>query len=111
MTDVWITGFKSQSTVLAKLFRLVEGGDIQAPLFDPSAAEPGMTNSRFVAEYSISLLSTAFPHLQAFVLFFLDLVLGKLILVMIEHKFKDLSPIYKHKIKIQSNLKFHYEIS
>ena len=59
------SGFKSTATVLAKLFRLVETGEIQAPLFDPQTmTEPGMTNSRFVAEYCSDLLRRAFPHLQ-----------------------------------------------
>jgi exportin-1 len=67
-------GFKNQSTVLAKLFRLIEGGDIQAPLFDPAAHDPTMTNQRFVAEYCANLLRTAFPHLQpcVLILFFLS---------------------------------------
>lgn len=46
---------------------MLEGGEIQASLFDPSTVEAGMTNSRFVGEYCVGLLGTAFPHLQPFV--------------------------------------------
>ncbi|GAA5877818.1 hypothetical protein JCM16303_000249 [Sporobolomyces ruberrimus] len=56
------SGFKSTALVLARLFRLVETGDIQVPL-DPSVTSaPG--NSAFVAEHSANLLKQAFPHLQ-----------------------------------------------
>ncbi|GAA5938664.1 exportin CRM1 [Sporobolomyces koalae] len=56
------SGFKSTALVLARLFRLVETGDIQVPL-DPSVTSaPG--NAAFVAEHSANLLKQAFPHLQ-----------------------------------------------
>lgn len=58
------SGFKHQSMVLARLFRLVESGDIQAPLYDPATQPAGMTNQQFVAEYCSDLLKRAFPHLQ-----------------------------------------------
>jgi exportin-1 len=58
------SSFKQISVCLARLFRLVESNDIQAPLFDPSTQSPTMTNSIFVAEYCVNLLKTAFPHLQ-----------------------------------------------
>lgn len=59
------SGFKMQSLVLARLFRLVENGDIQAPLFDTnSVQDANMTNARYVAEYSATLLKNAFPHLS-----------------------------------------------
>lgn len=54
------SGFKSTALVLARLFKLVEQGDIQVPL-DPSAT----SNPAFVAEYTANLLKSAFPHLQA----------------------------------------------
>lgn len=61
----FFAGFKSTSIVLARLFRLVEAGDIQAPLYDPATMQdPSMNNSKFVAEYSADLLKRAFPHLQ-----------------------------------------------
>ncbi|GAA5943651.1 hypothetical protein JCM10213_008936 [Rhodosporidiobolus nylandii] len=53
------SGFKSTALVLARLFKLVEQGDIQVPL-DPSAT----SNPQFVAEYTANLLKSAFPHLQ-----------------------------------------------
>lgn len=59
------SGFKSTSITLARLFKLVESGDIQAPLYDPSAMQdPSMNNSKFVATYCADLLKRAFPHLQ-----------------------------------------------
>ncbi|BGP43997.1 Karyopherin transporter [Rhodotorula kratochvilovae] len=53
------SGFKSTALVLARLFKLVEQGDIQVPL-DPAA----QNNPVFVAEYTANLLKSAFPHLQ-----------------------------------------------
>lgn len=58
------SGFRSQTTLLAKLVQLVEGGVLQAPLFDPATATAGMTNSVYLKEYIATLLKTAFPHLQ-----------------------------------------------
>ncbi|SGY39697.1 BQ5605_C003g02266 [Microbotryum silenes-dioicae] len=59
------SGFKSTSIVLARLFRLVGSGDIQAPLYDPATIQdPTMNNSKFVSEYCADLLKRAFPHLQ-----------------------------------------------
>ncbi|KAI5115717.1 hypothetical protein M0805_009266, partial [Coniferiporia weirii] len=60
------SGFKLQSALLARMFQLVETNAIQAPLFD-SAAVPdsaSMTNSAFLREYTVSLLRSAFPHVQ-----------------------------------------------
>ena len=54
------SGFKSTALVLARLFKLVETGDILVPL-DPSA----QSNPQFVAEYTANLLKSAFPHLQS----------------------------------------------
>ncbi|ORY88611.1 CRM1 C terminal-domain-containing protein [Leucosporidium creatinivorum] len=58
------SGFKSTSIVLARLFRLVESGDIQAPLYDPSTTAAS-GNPQYVADYCADLLKRAFPHLQA----------------------------------------------
>jgi len=58
------SGFRSQTTLLAKLVQLVQGGLLQAPLFDPATASAGMTNSTYLKEYIATLLKTAFPHLQ-----------------------------------------------
>jgi exportin-1 len=57
------SGFKLQSMLLARMFQLVELGQIQTPLFNPSAvADPNMTNAMFLREYTANLLKTAFPH-------------------------------------------------
>ena len=59
------SGFKLQSTLLARLFQLVELNAIQAPLYDPSqVSDPNVTNSMFLREYTANLLKTAFPHIQ-----------------------------------------------
>ena len=63
------SGFKLQSLLLVRLFQLVESNQIQAPLFDPAViVDPTMTNSRFLREYCVNLLKTAFPHMQLYVL-------------------------------------------
>ncbi|KAE9400788.1 hypothetical protein BT96DRAFT_965198 [Gymnopus androsaceus JB14] len=59
------SGFKLQSTLLARLFQLVELNVIQTPLYDPSqVTDPNVTNSMFLREYTANLLKTAFPHIQ-----------------------------------------------
>ncbi|KAF8935515.1 CRM1 C terminal-domain-containing protein [Dissophora ornata] len=59
------SGFKLQSQVLARMFYLVDSGAVQAPLFSPSqVSDPNMTNERFLKEYMMNLLQSAFPHLQ-----------------------------------------------
>lgn len=62
------SGFKLQCVLLARLFQLVETGQIQAPLYDPAAVpDPTMSNSLFLREYCANLLKTAFPHVQMYV--------------------------------------------
>lgn len=59
------SGFRLQSVLLARLFQLVETNEIQVPLFDPSSvSDPNMSNSRYLKEYALELLKTAFPHMQ-----------------------------------------------
>lgn len=59
------SGFKLQSVLLARMFQLVESGQIQAPLYDPSTiTDPNMTNSLFLKEYCNNMLKTAFPHVH-----------------------------------------------
>lgn len=59
------SGFKLQSALLARMFQLVESGQIQAPLFDISSVpDPNVSNSVFLREYCVNLLKTAFPHVQ-----------------------------------------------
>lgn len=51
--------------VLARLFQLVESGQMQAPIFDPaSVPDPNVTNAVYVSQYTLDLLSNAFPHIQ-----------------------------------------------
>lgn len=69
------SGFKIQSVILARLFQLVETGQIKAPLFDPgSVPDPSMTNSVYLREYCANLLKTAFPHMQSYVGFIYRLI-------------------------------------
>lgn len=60
------SGFKNQSILLARLFYLVESGQVQAPLFTPEQVnnDSTMTNQRFIREYCANLLQSAFPHVQ-----------------------------------------------
>ena len=55
--------FSLHATLLRHLFHIVELGHVQVPLFDPSAAAPGMNNSTFVKEQTAALLLRAFPNL------------------------------------------------
>lgn len=62
------SGFKLQSLLLARMFNLVESGEIKTPLFDPaSLPNPNITNLVFLREYTANLLSGAFPHVQPYV--------------------------------------------
>ena len=59
------SGFKMQSLVLARMFQLIESGQIRAPLFDPSSVtEPNVSNSTFLQDFCVKLLKSAFPHIQ-----------------------------------------------
>ena len=58
-------GFRLQSHLLARMFELVETGQIQLPLFDPATvSDPNISNSEFLREYCVKLLQSAFSHLQ-----------------------------------------------
>ncbi|KAI8975726.1 nuclear export factor CRM1 [Mycotypha africana] len=60
------SGFKGQTEVLARLFRLVSSNMITAPLFNPSqVSNPNMTNIEYVREYVGTLLHNAYQHLTA----------------------------------------------
>jgi exportin-1 len=57
--------FKGQTTLLARLFYLVESHQIQSPLWDPATVtDPSMTNPTFVRQYCAELLHNAFPHMR-----------------------------------------------
>jgi len=59
------SGFKYQTEVLARLFQLVQDGEIHTPLYDPSSVpDPAISNAVFLREYVTNLLRNAFPHLQ-----------------------------------------------
>uniref|UniRef100_A0A7S2SV89 Exportin-1 n=1 Tax=Rhizochromulina marina TaxID=1034831 RepID=A0A7S2SV89_9STRA len=64
MTDrLHKNGFKMHSTLLRHMIHVVEMGQVTTPLFDLSAATPGMTNQAFLREHITGLLVSAFPHL------------------------------------------------
>ena len=59
------SGFKLQSLLLARMFQLAETNQITVPLFDPATvADPSMSNSLYLREYTANLLKNAFPHVQ-----------------------------------------------
>ncbi|OBZ75216.1 Exportin-1 [Grifola frondosa] len=59
------SGFKLQSSLLARMFQLAETNQISVPLFDPSTVpDPNISNSMFLREYTANLLKSAFPHVQ-----------------------------------------------
>lgn len=54
--------------VLARLFQLVESGQVTAPIFDPaSVPDSSVSNAVYVKQYTLDLLTNAFPHIQQFV--------------------------------------------
>ncbi|PPJ59139.1 hypothetical protein CBER1_03044 [Cercospora berteroae] len=58
-------GFKYQSMLLARLFWLVGANKISQPIYTPDQATAGTTNKDFLQNFVASLLSNAFPNLQA----------------------------------------------
>ncbi|QSZ32979.1 hypothetical protein DSL72_002563 [Monilinia vaccinii-corymbosi] len=63
-------GFKSQSTLLARMFYFVHPADgtppkIQGPIFILDQAPSGATNKDFLTNFVATLLQNAFPNLQA----------------------------------------------
>ena len=57
------SGFALQAAALRHMFHLVEGGQVDAPLFDP-ASSPFTTNAEFLHDYIAKLITTAFPNLS-----------------------------------------------
>lgn len=83
------SGFKLQSMLLARLFQLVETGQIQAPLYDPATiTDPNMTNSAFLKDYCKNMLKTAFPHVHVYVDFFSELYYPQILY--------SIAPKYRH---------------
>jgi len=59
------SGFKQQALVLSHMFRVVETGQIQAPLWTTGNYP---SNQAFLREYMMNLLRGAFPQLSKYVL-------------------------------------------
>jgi len=57
-------GFKTQATLLARMFQLVQSGRISEPLYSPEQAPAGTSNKEFVDQYTSNLLQQAFPNLK-----------------------------------------------
>jgi exportin-1 len=62
-------GFKSQSTLLARMFYFVNPADgtvpkIQGPIYTPDQAPTGTSNQDFLTNFVAGLLQNAFPNLQ-----------------------------------------------
>ncbi|KAK5116681.1 Exportin-1 [Meristemomyces frigidus] len=58
-------GFKYQSMLLSRMFLLVGTNKIAGPIYNPDQAAQGTSNKDFLQNFVASLLSTAFPNLQA----------------------------------------------
>ncbi|KAF2769653.1 hypothetical protein EJ03DRAFT_272029 [Teratosphaeria nubilosa] len=58
-------GFKYQSLLLARMFWLVGADKIRGPIYTEGQAAPGTPNREFLQNFVASLLSNAFPNLQA----------------------------------------------
>ncbi|KAF1988072.1 hypothetical protein K402DRAFT_419916 [Aulographum hederae CBS 113979] len=57
-------GFKSQSSLLAKMFWLVESGKLQGPIYTPEMGTAGQSNREFLKNFTGNLLTNAFPNLK-----------------------------------------------
>ncbi|KAK4575230.1 Karyopherin transporter [Recurvomyces mirabilis] len=58
-------GFKYQSMLLARMFWLVGANKISGPIYSGDQATAGTNNKDFLQNFVASLLSNAFPNLQA----------------------------------------------
>lgn len=58
-------GFKHQTVLLAQLFRLVDQGTIQGPIYQQGTAEPGTPNKKFLYDFTQTLLTNAFKNLSS----------------------------------------------
>lgn len=64
LAQLFVAGFKLQATILQTLFHAVESNAVTIPLWDTAAVQdPTMTNQKFLREYVMNLLSSAFPNL------------------------------------------------
>ncbi|WPH01887.1 Hypothetical protein R9X50_00474100 [Acrodontium crateriforme] len=58
-------GFKYQSMLLARMFWLVGADKIRGPIYSSDQGQAGTSNRDFLQNFVASLLSNAFPNLQA----------------------------------------------
>lgn len=58
------TGFKSQSSLLARMFYFVESGKLTGPVYTPEQAPAGTSNKDFLRSFIATLLQNAFTNLQ-----------------------------------------------
>ena len=58
-------GFKSQSSLLARMFYFVESGKLTEPVYRPEQAPAGTSNKDFLRSFVATLLQNAFNNLQA----------------------------------------------
>jgi len=57
------SGFKLQATILKYMFTTVENGAVTVPLWESTTiSDPTMTNQRYMREYVMNLLRSAFPN-------------------------------------------------
>ena len=59
-----LTGFKSQSSLLSRMFYFVESGKLTEPVYRPEQAPPGTSNKDFLRGFIATLLQSAFTNLQ-----------------------------------------------
>lgn len=60
------SGFRLQATILLEMFSAVESGCIQVPLWDLNTiTDPTMNNQRFLRDYVMNLLGSAFGNLSS----------------------------------------------
>lgn len=64
-----LAGFRLQSQLLAKVFELVQTGNVSVPLFDPVLVpDPDITNLEFLEDYCLNLIQNTFPDLRTYAL-------------------------------------------
>ena len=61
-------GFKSQSSLLSRMFYFVESGKLTEPVYRPEQAPAGTSNKDFLRDFIATLLQNAFTNLQTSVL-------------------------------------------
>lgn len=64
-----VTGFKSQSMLLARMFYFIEAGKITEAVYTQEQAPPGTANKDFLRGFIATLLQNAFANLQPYVIY------------------------------------------